>query len=193
MPRQVTGVSRRQPDPPSGQNAEEVAVAENRTWPPGGPEGHDHAVSAAASATDSPPGQPSRKRYQPGRSLRISVVLPPSYRHSPTRSGPERPRRGREAGERAGVRRRAQRADQDPAKGHPAEPIRRSAAFRSPRAVSGKSVRPVCRPVNRPGRFAVPTDRLQGDHLRHGLGLGSIVGRSSVFGTGREIHTRIAP
>ena len=37
------------------------------------------SARAPTSATDSPPGQPSRNRYQSGRSARISAVRRPSY------------------------------------------------------------------------------------------------------------------
>ena len=74
-------VARRQAHPARGQDAEEVAVAEEQ----------DAARRSAAGARSRGrrgrrrprptrrPGQPSRNRDQPGRSLRISAVVRPSY------------------------------------------------------------------------------------------------------------------
>ena len=62
-----------------GEDAGEMAVAEDEDATAIRPQTGDHAVGAGTHRRDRlPPGQPSRKRYQPGRSRRISEVSRPS-------------------------------------------------------------------------------------------------------------------
>ena len=78
--REVARVGGGEVDPARAEHAQDVAVGEQR----------DVAAASSARAITrsarsptwssvSPPGTPSRHRYQPGRRLRISSVVRPSY------------------------------------------------------------------------------------------------------------------
>ena len=67
--------------PARRERAQDVAVADERDVAVGGEDlGLEQAVAArlARLSGDSPPGQPSRHRYQSGRAARISFVVRPS-------------------------------------------------------------------------------------------------------------------
>ena len=65
--------------PARREGAKDVAVADERDVAVGGEDLLEQAVERAwTSAGNSPPGQPSRHRYQSGRAARISFVVRPS-------------------------------------------------------------------------------------------------------------------
>ena len=84
-------VRRRQPQPSRGQDAEEVAMAEEDDPAAGRFEPSDDAVGPGTDRLHRfTPGQPSRNRYHPGRSVRIWPWSGPRSRRSPTRAGRRR-------------------------------------------------------------------------------------------------------
>ena len=77
--RKMLPFEHRRADPSRGQDAPELAMREQRDVPLKSAKASDEPIGALEIwSADSPCGQPSRKMFQPGRSLQMSSERSPS-------------------------------------------------------------------------------------------------------------------